>query len=94
MRLTDQQRQQAEYRIQTAMDNLLRGDIPPGGRCDLKTLAHLADVNRTGFYPSPGPLPAPRRRVQPPPQASRSDQRHPRPTRRPDCSAQSGERQA
>lgn len=58
MRLTDQQRQQAEYRIRTAMDDLLRGDIPPGRRCDLKTLAHLADVNRTGFYPKngvPGP---------------------------------------
>jgi hypothetical protein len=58
MRLTDQQRQQAEYRIQIAMDSLLRGDIPPGGRCDLKTLARLADVNRTGFYPKngvPGP---------------------------------------
>lgn len=58
MRLTEQQRQQAEYRIRTAMDRLLRGDLPPGGKCDLLTLAQQADVNRTGFYAKngvPGP---------------------------------------
>src|SRR5579875_3491839 len=57
-RLTSDARQQAEQNIRTAMDQLLRGDIPPGGRCDLKTLAAQAGVNRTGFYPkdsNPGP---------------------------------------
>ncbi|EHM28776.1 hypothetical protein SPW_2816 [Streptomyces sp. W007] len=33
------------------MDRLLRGELPTGGRCDLKTLAAEAGVNRTGFYP-------------------------------------------
>ncbi|WP_329473068.1 hypothetical protein [Streptomyces sp. NBC_01723] len=33
------------------MDRLLRGELPPGGRCDLKTLAAEAGVTRTGFYP-------------------------------------------
>ncbi|MFE6692245.1 hypothetical protein ACFVFQ_38075 [Streptomyces sp. NPDC057743] len=59
MRTTDDQRRQAEDRIQAAMDRLLRGEIPPGGRCDLKTLAAQAGVNRTGFYPKagrPGPF--------------------------------------
>ncbi|MFD5419190.1 hypothetical protein ACFWJT_14320 [Streptomyces sp. NPDC127069] len=59
MRTTDDQRQQAEDRIRAAMDRLLRGEIPPSGRCDLKTLAAQAGVNRTGFYPKegrPGPF--------------------------------------
>ncbi len=59
MRTTDGQRRQAEDRIRAAMDRLLQGDIPPGGRCDLKTLAAQAGVNRTGFYPKegrPGPF--------------------------------------
>jgi hypothetical protein len=33
------------------MDRLFRGELPPGGRCDLKTLAAEAGVTRTGFYP-------------------------------------------
>jgi hypothetical protein len=40
------------------MDRLLRGEIPPGGSCDLNTLAAEAGVTRTGFYPKcgrPGP---------------------------------------
>ncbi|PCG81357.1 hypothetical protein CIB93_35835 [Streptomyces sp. WZ.A104] len=59
MRTNDDQRQQAEDRIRAAMDRLLRGEIPPGGRCDIKTLATQAGVNRTGFYPKegrPGPF--------------------------------------
>lgn len=32
------------------MDRLLRGEIPPGGKCDIKTLAREADVDRTAFY--------------------------------------------
>lgn len=34
------------------MDRLLRGEIPSGGNCDIKTLAHEADVDRTAFYGS------------------------------------------
>ncbi|MCW2916395.1 MAG: hypothetical protein JWN52_4463 [Actinomycetia bacterium] len=40
------------------MNRLLRGEIPPGGRCDLRTLAAEAGVTRTGFYAKgghPGP---------------------------------------
>jgi len=58
MRTTDLQRSEAEARIRSAMDRLLRGEIPPGGRCDLKTLASQAEVNRTGFYAKQG-LPGP-----------------------------------
>jgi DNA repair exonuclease SbcCD ATPase subunit len=32
------------------MDRLLRGEIPPGGNCDIKTLAREASVDRTAFY--------------------------------------------
>ncbi|MGA5364019.1 hypothetical protein [Streptomyces purpurascens] len=32
------------------MDRLLRGDIPPGGKCGIKTLAREAGVDRTAFY--------------------------------------------
>lgn len=40
-----------EEAIRAAMDRLLRGDLPPGRKCDLKTLAQEAGVTRTGFYP-------------------------------------------
>jgi chromosome segregation ATPase len=48
--LTAQQRQQTETRIRAAADQLLRGDIPPGGRCDIKTLASTAGVSRAALY--------------------------------------------
>jgi RNA processing factor Prp31 len=32
------------------MDRLLRGEIPPGGSCDIKTLALAAGVDRTAVY--------------------------------------------
>ncbi|MEV4363979.1 hypothetical protein [Nonomuraea sp. NPDC049625] len=32
------------------MDPLLLGDLPPGGRCDIKTLARESGVDRTAFY--------------------------------------------
>jgi predicted nucleic acid-binding Zn-ribbon protein len=32
------------------MDRLPRGEIPPGGKCDITTLAHEAGVDRTAFY--------------------------------------------
>ncbi len=65
-RLSDTGRQRNEAKIRTGMEQLLRGDIPPGGRCDLKTLAAIAGVTRTGFYAKgdrPGPyqdIPDPR----------------------------------
>ncbi|MER8161540.1 hypothetical protein [Streptomyces sp. NPDC094472] len=31
------------------MDRLLRSEIPPGGKCDIKTLAREANVDRTAF---------------------------------------------
>jgi hypothetical protein len=49
MRITAQ-RVQNENRIRAAMDRLLRGEIPPGGGCDIKTLALAAGVDRTAFY--------------------------------------------
>ena len=50
MRITADQRAANEDRILAAIDRLLRGDIPPGGRCDVKTLAREAGVDRTAFY--------------------------------------------
>jgi len=52
MRITAEQRAANENRIRAAIDRLLRGDIPPGGRCDIKTLAREAGVDRTAFYGS------------------------------------------
>jgi hypothetical protein len=57
-RLDPKTRDRNETAIRAAMDRLLRGEIPPGGGCDLKTLAQQAGVPRTGFYPKsdrPGP---------------------------------------
>lgn len=50
MRITAAQRAENENRIRAAMDRLLRGEIPPGGKCDIKTLAREAGVDRTAFY--------------------------------------------
>jgi hypothetical protein len=50
MRLTPAQRAASEQRIRAAAGQLLSGDIPPGGRCDVKTLARLARVDRAAFY--------------------------------------------
>jgi hypothetical protein len=50
MRITADQRAANENRIRAAIDRLLRGEIPPGGRCDVKTLAAEAGVDRTAFY--------------------------------------------
>ncbi|MDI9884754.1 hypothetical protein QMZ92_10195 [Streptomyces sp. HNM0645] len=49
MRISQAQRTENENRIRAAMDRLLRGEIPPGGKCDIKTLAHEAGVDRTAF---------------------------------------------
>jgi multidrug efflux pump subunit AcrA (membrane-fusion protein) len=50
MRITAAQRADTENRIRTAMDRLLRGEIPPDGHCDTKTLAREAGIDRTAFY--------------------------------------------
>jgi uncharacterized protein (DUF3084 family) len=50
-RISDSDRARNEDAIRAAMDRLLRGDLPPGGKCDLKTLALESGVTRTGFYP-------------------------------------------
>jgi hypothetical protein len=50
MRISAAQRIQNENRIRAVMDRLLRGQIPPGGSCDITTLAREAGVDRTAFY--------------------------------------------
>ncbi|MBF6302931.1 hypothetical protein IU459_36260 [Nocardia amamiensis] len=50
MAITDEQRLRTEHRICTAIDRLLRGDIPPGGSCDIKTLATKSGVSRAALY--------------------------------------------
>ncbi len=52
MRLSRQQLADNEAKIRKAMTRLLNGDIPPGGKCDIKTLAGTAGVDRTAFYGS------------------------------------------
>jgi DNA repair exonuclease SbcCD ATPase subunit len=50
VRISAQQRHDTQTRIRAAIDRLLRGDIPPGGKCDVTTLAQQAGVDRTAFY--------------------------------------------
>lgn len=50
MRLSPQQRHHNETKIRAAIDRLLRGDLPPGGRCDIKTLACESGIDRAAFY--------------------------------------------
>ncbi|MFI6006835.1 hypothetical protein ACIA98_42015 [Streptomyces sp. NPDC051366] len=50
MRISAAQKTENENRIRAAMDRLLRGEMPPGGKCDIKTLANEAAVDRTAFY--------------------------------------------
>ncbi|MCX4906462.1 hypothetical protein [Streptomyces sp. NBC_00878] len=50
MRISAAQRTENENRIRAAMDRLLRGEIPPGGKCDIKTLASEAAVDRAALY--------------------------------------------
>ncbi|MCC2275476.1 hypothetical protein LKL35_08575 [Streptomyces sp. ET3-23] len=49
-RISGDARTRNEEAIRAAMDRLLRGDLPPGGKCDLRTLASEAGVPRTAFY--------------------------------------------
>ncbi|EFE79537.1 LOW QUALITY PROTEIN: conserved hypothetical protein, partial [Streptomyces filamentosus NRRL 15998] len=50
MRISAAQRTENENRVRAVVDRLLRGEIPPGGKCDIKTLASEAAVDRTAFY--------------------------------------------
>lgn len=50
-RISESDRARNEDAIRAAMDRLLRGELPPGGKCDLKSLALESGVTRTGFYP-------------------------------------------
>jgi chromosome segregation ATPase len=52
VRLSRQQLLDNEEKIRAAMTRLLNGDIPPGGKCDVKTLALTAGIDRTAFYGS------------------------------------------
>ncbi|MFC3451652.1 hypothetical protein [Amycolatopsis speibonae] len=49
-RLADQTRAQKETTSRAAMDRLLCGEIPPGGKCDGKTLAAASGVTRAALY--------------------------------------------
>src|SRR6266851_49130 len=55
VRISPDTRARKEEALRAAMDRLLRGEIPPGGKADLKTLAAEAGVNRSGFYSKPRP---------------------------------------
>jgi hypothetical protein len=50
VRRSPEQRRATEDRIQIVISRLLGGDIPPGGRCDITTLARQTGVDRTAFY--------------------------------------------
>ncbi|CAL9674693.1 hypothetical protein SUDANB105_07788 [Streptomyces sp. enrichment culture] len=50
-RISDADRARNEEAIRAAIDRLLRGELPSGRTCDLKTLAAEAGVTRTGFNP-------------------------------------------
>lgn len=50
-RLNAEDKARNEAAIRAAMDRILGGSLPEGGKCDLKTLAEQAGVQRTGFYP-------------------------------------------
>lgn len=56
MTISAAQRRQTEDRIRAAADRLLRGHIPSGGGCDVKTLAAEANVSRASLYRTYGHL--------------------------------------
>ncbi|HEY3690545.1 MAG TPA: hypothetical protein VGL46_09595 [Pseudonocardiaceae bacterium] len=58
MTISQTQRQQTEDRIRAAADRLLSGQIPPGGGCDIVTLARESGVSRAALYRSYGHLKA------------------------------------
>ncbi|MBV9448453.1 MAG: hypothetical protein JO345_21420 [Streptosporangiaceae bacterium] len=56
MTISPAQRRQTEDSIRAAIDRLLRGQIPPGGACDVTTLASEAGISRAALYRSYGHL--------------------------------------
>jgi AcrR family transcriptional regulator len=52
VRVPDVQRREVEQRIRAAAAALLVGSIPPGGHCDITTLARQAGVSRATLYRS------------------------------------------
>ena len=61
MRLRRQQLADNEAKIRTAMTRLLDGDIPPGGKCDIKTLAGepaSTALPSTALVPTPSCAPS------------------------------------
>ncbi|MFF9901877.1 hypothetical protein ACF1HU_00460 [Streptomyces olivaceus] len=56
MALSTEQRDQVERRIRAGIDRLLSGQIPPGGACDIKTLAREAGISRAALYRTWGHL--------------------------------------
>jgi hypothetical protein len=50
VRVSDAQRRDTEDRIRAASRALLRGELPPGGKCDTTTLARLAGISRATLY--------------------------------------------
>ncbi len=50
MRVPGEQRREVEQRIRAAAAGLLAGNIPPGGHCDITTLARQAGVSRATLY--------------------------------------------
>ncbi len=50
MRISAEQRRHTEQRIRAAADALLRGELPPDGKCDITTLARQAGISRAALY--------------------------------------------
>lgn len=50
MRLSAEQLAAIETRIRTSAQQLLGGEIPAGGRCDITTLAQMSGVSRAALY--------------------------------------------
>jgi DNA-binding MurR/RpiR family transcriptional regulator len=50
VRISAEQRRLTEQRIRAAADALLRGELPPDGKCDISTLAHHAGISRATLY--------------------------------------------
>ncbi|MCR3719915.1 MULTISPECIES: hypothetical protein [Prauserella salsuginis group] len=56
MPLSPAQRDRIERQIRAAIDRLLAGQFPPGGGCDVKTLAREAGISRAALYRTYGHL--------------------------------------
>ena len=87
MRLSRQQLADNEAKIRAAMTRLLNGDIPPGGKCDVKTLAGNSRRRPHRLLRQP-PLRPPAHRVRAAAQGAPRRRRTARPPRRPGRPAQ------